>query len=199
MKTRRPLRLVAALIACAALLGCGGPVALPDRKIEAGSGAQLLSWRGRVLESYPKAERTEFDDALQELRIAEMIGETLSTPSQLDERVRRKIDGKPVRQILLDAYAAKQTRLEEEVLLLRGVIELNAAREPVNREAAERLEFHLQQEVKRLDGLEAELTRIRRRCAELKGALLTPPTSSPEGGKGGSAPPARPQAPSPTA
>lgn len=168
---------IAGMAAMLMLAGCGAPQSLLDAEVRAGSSASFLHWRGRVLETYPKPERAEFEAALQDLRYAEMGGNAAMSGSMIDARVRERVNGRTVRDVLAQAYEARWKRVDEELRLVRGVIELNLAKAPLTTEGEARLNAGLDRQISRQDELSAELARIEARLEEL-GVRLPPPVNT---------------------
>ena len=142
--------------------------------MNANSGLSLLQWRGRVLEEFTKTEQAEFEVVLQELRFAEMSGEEARSQADIDAAVRARVDGRTIREVLVAGYEHQHRRLMEELTILRGVISLNVDREPVDVEAKQRLETHLERQVKRQDALTGDILRIEARMVELGAPVAKP-------------------------
>jgi hypothetical protein len=173
-----PARFLWLLVAL--LLGaCAGPKDPLDAKIDARTAHGFQVWRSNHADEQGPEAKREIDDALQELRFELMDRFRLADSVRVDEALRAATHERTVREVLVRAWRHKHARLDGERRLLRGVVRINANGEPLNVETARTLENTLERQVRRLDQLEEEISRLEKRLAALGSPVAPDPLAIP--------------------
>lgn len=121
-----PVRL-AVLLLLACIAGCSKPD-LPDTVVRAPTVADLTAFRSDLGTRFPAERLTDFDTALQELKLAAM-NQGVDTAAARDEHARAAADGQTVRAVLILGWQARRTRLRAEQELMAGYLAADLKRE----------------------------------------------------------------------
>ena len=128
--------LVMALAAGALLApaGCGSRDPL-ERTVAVPTATRFAAWRSHVESDSGPELRRQVEDALQEIRlrvagereVKRVMGEAIEVGSaSIDEGLRARIDGQPLREIFQLAYELRVRRLAEELAGLEDAMSKNA-------------------------------------------------------------------------
>lgn len=112
---------VLTLLGFVLLSGCARRDPL-DNVVQADSGLSLLLWRRDAGGGVAWAD---FDVALQELRFEVMIRGEAHGSEEIEQRVRARIHGHTVREVLLAGWEKRRTRFATERAQLTGFLEKN--------------------------------------------------------------------------
>lgn len=116
-------------------------------------------------------EKKELADALQELRFTLMADGRVRDAKAIEEALRARVNGRLVRELLIDAYLERLARLIPERDGLRDVLRKNGDRVPITPEAEDRLRFQLEVQIKRLDRINMDIAHAASRLRELGAPL----------------------------
>lgn len=117
----------------AAIAGCArDPL---DRVVSVPTQSRFVSWRAGIATDSGAALRTQVEEALQEIRFsiagAREARRLLEGPveggvAEIDEAVRQRVDGKPLREVLRIGYEMRVSRLRAELAGLEDAINKNS-------------------------------------------------------------------------
>jgi hypothetical protein len=112
-----------ALVAVAAVVfvSCSRDPLL-DRTVRSDTSSAFGSWQGRIRGEFTSAQWTEFESALQEIKLKLMADEEASGTEAVNDALRGKIDGRTVREVFQQGYTAKIWRLNVERAELEKII-----------------------------------------------------------------------------
>lgn len=122
---------MAALLALA--VGCAPRDPL-EQVVTAPTLSRFASWRARLQTDGNAELRRRVGDAIQEIRtniagnreLTRAMETTPSDPEQIDETVRKRVDGRSLRQVLQHGYELRVRRLNEELAGLEDAMKKNA-------------------------------------------------------------------------
>lgn len=154
------------------LAGCA-PADPLDTPVKSNTGSAFLMWRGKIEPRLSAAERTEFVEALQELKIAAMLEAGNTPATDLDARVRARIHGRPLREIYIAACSARLARFAPERAELRQALAHNRQIGGADSRSAEHIAVRVERQTERLAAIDAQMTAAEARLREL-GAPLQP-------------------------
>ena len=126
MRAARALVIVALLLA---VPGCMPRDPL-ERVVSVPTASRLATWRSHVASDYNVDTLRRVEEALQEIRLhvtgerelKRQMGERVTGGSEtIDERVRQRVDGRPLREVLQYGYELRARRLTEELAGLEDV------------------------------------------------------------------------------
>jgi hypothetical protein len=120
-----PLRALFALLACLAAAGCASRDPLAER-VTADSPVGLQMWLSRAPGRLSAEQMADFREAIQELRFAIMATGAASGSEPVEAALCVSIDGRTVRQVLLDGFGRQAGRLGVERRLLEASARANA-------------------------------------------------------------------------
>ncbi len=172
-RDRRPARSALALAAFAVVAwsGCsrGDPWTEPVR---ASSAAAYTTWHSRVSESVPADARKQVEQALQDIRFKIMGDRAATGSAEIEGELRRRIDGRPLREVVQLGVELRLERLRGEFNGLKQAMNANfrLVTRPGDVDSRHHLEGVEARQKKRLDDLGAQITQAERELAPLAAA-----------------------------
>lgn len=125
----KPLRQSILALAGLALAGCSQTPPL-DRIVPGDSASALEHWREKVQDDFTAAQWEDFDMALQEIQFKIVADPDAKGGDPVEAKVREKIAGRTVREVLRLGFESKLARLEAEGAQLEEFIRMNAKVKP---------------------------------------------------------------------
>ncbi len=124
-------RLAALFTLCGCLAGCSDPL---DQKVPAATAGKFAAWRAHIASDSSAAIRGQVDAAVQEIRqtvagereLKRRRGEPVEAGIvAIDEGVRERVDGRPLRDVVQLGLELKVNRLKAELAGLEDVVDKN--------------------------------------------------------------------------
>jgi hypothetical protein len=120
-----PLRQSILALIGLALAGCSQTPPL-DRIVPGESASALEHWREKVQDDFTAAQWEDFDVALQEIQFKIAADPDAKSGDPVEAKVRAKIAGHTVREVLRLGFESKLARLDAEGAQLEEFIRMNA-------------------------------------------------------------------------
>jgi hypothetical protein len=193
MRTSRTV-LLAMIIVPLGILGCQRGDSL-DRKVSAGTASAFSAWRAHVASDSSRENRRRVDEALQEIRVKfagerelkRVMGEPVVPGTEsVDDAVRERVDGRPLREVLQLGCELRVRRLKEELAGLEDAMGKNAqlVTRPGDLESKHHLETLRERQLVRVEKYREDIAKAERELEPLlkvSGQLLiTPATDKPD-------------------
>ncbi len=121
----RPLLQLAAAALVFLLAACGPRDPL-ERVVAADSAVAFSTWRAQLAGSMNQGQLAEVDAAVGEVKLGIMNNREASGTAAVEEAMRAKVHGRPLREVLRAAYEAKIKRLEVDLKGLAIATEQNS-------------------------------------------------------------------------
>jgi hypothetical protein len=168
MPSRRCLLVIA--LCALVFAGCSSPPPL-DRKVAAATGQEFSSWQMRNREDFPPDQWSEFEAALQEIKLHIISLKEATGGDEVNDALRPKIHQHTVREVLQQGYEARLWRLNVERTELDKMLEQNATlrTRPGDTASASYLEHKHQQQTEQHDKVVAEIRATEQKLAALGG------------------------------
>jgi hypothetical protein len=198
LKTRLdPLRRSHALLALALLVGATGcaPADPLERIVAARTPDRFATWRAHITSDSSRETRRSVEEALQEIRLSiagerelkRAMGEPVVGGSEkVDEAVRQRVDGRPLREVLQLGYELRARRLKEELAGLEDALSKNAklVTRPGDLDSRHHLEGLRERQLVRVEKYRADIAAAERELAPLVAKtgrrLIESPTDTPD-------------------
>lgn len=164
------MRVLVFVILAVLLAGCA-PADPLDTRINSRTSGTFLMWRGKIEARLSPAERTELAAALQELKLAAMIEAGKSPASDLDARVRSRINGRPLRELYIEAATSRLIRLAPERAELRQALTHNHQIGGSDTRSAQHIALRIERQTDRLNTIETEMAAAEARLLALRAPL----------------------------
>jgi hypothetical protein len=165
------LLLAALLVVGAAGVGCsrGDPWTEP---VWSTSAAAYTTWHSRVAENMPAERRKQVDQALQDIRFKIMGDRAATGSAAIEGELRRRIDGRPLREVVQWGVELRLERLRGEFAGLKGAMNANLrlVTRPGDSESRRHLDGVEARQKQRLDDLSAAITAAEQELAPLAAA-----------------------------
>ena len=174
MRAARALVIVALLLA---VPGCMPRDPL-ERVISVPTASRLATWRSHVASDYNVDTLRRVEEALQEIRLhvtgerelKRQMGERVTGGSEtIDEGVRQRVDGRPLREVLQYGYELRARRLTQELAGLEDAMNKNSqlVTKPGDLESKHHLEGLRDRQHVRVEKYRAELATTEKEIAPL--------------------------------
>ena len=146
----------------AILGGCAEKHPLDDL-VDATNDYKIMMWRADVAGDFNNEEWHDFDDALQEIKFDVMIEKEASGSEGVRDAAYRRIDGKPVREVLTYGYGLKMKRLLADREKIGGFLATNKKfrTKEGDDESARYLENLREEQSRRVQTLDQQIEGIR--------------------------------------
>ncbi len=162
---------LASILLAAAVFICTACSRAPllDRPVEADTAAAFGSWQGRNRADFTPEQWTEFEAALQEIKLKIMADNEASGTEAVNEALRGRIAGRTVREVLQQGYTAKLWRLNVERTEMEKIIAGTATltTRPGDTASSSYLADRQRRQNERLEHALAEIKAAETRLAEL--------------------------------
>lgn len=158
---------VAAFVALILVLvsaGCDTSAPI-DRKIAADSTLNFAMWKARAMESLTTKQARDFEMVLQEYKFKIMADAEATGSVAIDAKMREKIDGQRISEVMRTGLVARLHRLETERIALEEALmhNLRLRTNPGDEESAQHLQAVRDADKRRLDAVKEDLTDTQRR------------------------------------
>lgn len=172
----RGLVLVVAVWLAGGLAGCGGQSA--PTKIDARSMSAYRNWRSRAAADFSNDTWSEFDAAIQDIRLRAMT-HGVSGEGAIDDAMCQQVDGHTMDEVLIADYTTKVDELQQTAKQMKEMVDANAllVPKPGDTDAAEELDRRRTEQLGRLNRTLDDVDKLNRRLAQLKGIVATNDTS----------------------
>jgi hypothetical protein len=164
----RHLRLVFSTLTLVLLAGCGPSDPLA-RTVSAESATAFAMWRSQANGYLSVEQRKDVDEAIKELKLGVMNNREATGTEAVEEAMRAKVHGRPLRDVLRSAYEAKIKRLEVDLKGLAIATEQNSrlTTRPGDTDSSAYLERFRKNQAERRESAERELKAAQERLQAL--------------------------------
>ncbi len=161
-------RLLGGVVLAFGLAACGPTDPLAGT-IDAKSDSSWTRWQQRNTGGFSPELAKEFAAALQDVRLAIMAERAASGREGIEEELRRRLDGKTVREVLILGYTGRRKRLAVEEAELHLVRQANGwlVTKPGDATSARSLGTLRERQERRAETLAAEMAGAAKRLTEL--------------------------------
>ena len=180
--------LVPGIVVVLAMLGCAPSDPL-ERVVATPTMSRFAAWRAHVASDTGAELRGGVEEALHEIRLGIMGERELRRQLEekpkgdavsIDEAMRQRVDGRPLREVLQLGYELRVRRLQEELAGLEDAMQQNAklVTKPGDLESRHHLDGLRDRQLARVEKYRADLAVAEQRLAPLRartGRALLPP------------------------